>query len=267
MLDELYRIVHRRLLASPGIVVLLVVLVLLYDVGGAVRVIAQMVAVLLANLVGGGNHEAVASVLWRTLPLALAAAGVTFAACNRWLQFDSLHAYVWMALIVLTGAVVGNACYERCRSAVVVGTTVPMTASTTSPPVRRSALTAATIRQTRSPTRTYPRSVAAVPVPPTAWQRLNNVQWLRKPNLSRRPEPILPLNVVPKGSGIYGSVAAAVNQLLGYLVAYEPRLFLASLVTGSFVGWRIQHKVAAAHVVVTGDFHGNAARETEKRAA
>ena len=38
-------------------------------------------------------------------------------------------------------------------------------------------------------------------------------------------------------SGIPGIAAKAINQLLGFLVAYQPRLFLAAVVAGSWVGW------------------------------
>jgi hypothetical protein len=108
---------------------------------------------------------------------------------------------------------------------------------------------------------------AVVPAPPTAWQRLTAIDWLMKPDLSRQPQSVEPLRVMPKGRGIYGGVGSAINQLLGYLVAYEPRLFLASIVAGSFVGWRLQRRVAVAHVVMSGELMQLPDSETKTMAA
>lgn len=251
MFESAYEKIRQRLHVPPGIVVLIVVLVLLYGFTGAVMAVFDMAMTLLAALVGGGDHDVVGSVLWRTLPLAIAAAGVTFAMCNRWLTPGSLNSYIGMAMIVLSGAIVGNACYERCGSRSVVIASEPDVNAAMPTPVGLADDSALPLVQSLQLTPTV--KVAAAPAPPNAWQRLAAINWLGKPDLSRDPQPVEPLRVVPKGPGIYGGVGGAINQLLGYLVDYEPRLFLASIFVGSFVGWRLQRRVAIAHAVVAGD--------------
>ncbi|MEM6330102.1 MAG: hypothetical protein AAF790_07630 [Planctomycetota bacterium] len=58
------------------------------------------------------------------------------------------------------------------------------------------------------------------------------------------PAAVAPLPVLPKANGVMGIVAAAINQLLGYLAAYRPRVFAASLLAGGYVGWSWQRRIA-----------------------
>lgn len=262
MFESAYDKIREQLHIPPGIVVLLVVLVLLYGFTGAAMAVLDMVMALLAALVGGGDHDVVGSVLWRTLPLAISAAGVTFALCNRWLSPNSLNSYIGMAMIVLSGAIVGNACYERCGSQTTVLIVDAEVDATAPIPVGLPSQASPSLVQAYEVTPTI--SAVAVAAPPNAWQRLTSISWLGKPDLSRDPKPVQPLQVVPKGPGIYGGVGGALNQLLGYLVDYEPRLFLASIVAGSFVGWRLQRRVAIAHAVVAGDLSELSKHEKRK---
>lgn len=288
-IDTLADQIRQRLHVPPGVVVLLVVLVLLYGFSGAVTVLGELIMSLLAAMVGGGDHEAVTGVLWRTLPLAIAAAGITFTLTNRWLHIDSMTSWVWMALIVLFAAVIGNAAHDavasRATSVPQVPSSLPVGIATfqlKSEPSNN--LASVQVGQETSKARqqslsmphnsTIARPVAGVLVASpqltkkqTAWQRLVNIEWLKAPDLSRSPKPVEPLPVVPKGPGIYGGVGGAINQLLGYLVDYEPRLFLASIIAGGFVGWRVQRKVAIANAVVSGDFSELSEREVKKLAA
>lgn len=266
MIERLYAWIRERLHVPPSLVVLVVVLVLLYDVGGALAAVREMVVTLLATLVGGGDHDVVGSVLWRTLPLAISAAGVTFAVLNRWLDPQSINSYVWMAMIVLAGAIVGNAAYEKFGSRAVV---LAADSSEVAPELEPIGLPntqlqpiGVTLIDLSKPQSTF--RIAAVPVKQTAWQRLTSIRWLAKPDLSRTPQPVEPLRVIPKGPGIYGGVGGAVNQLLGYLVDYEPRLFLASILVGGFAGWRLQRRVAVAHAVVAGDLSDLSKRERKQ---
>lgn len=271
MLGRIYETIRERLHVPPSLVVLLVVLVLLYDLGGALAAVWQMVMMLLATLIGGGDHDVVASVLWRTLPLAIAAAGVTFALLNHWLDPQSINSYIVMAMIVLAGAIVGNAAYERFGSRTVVLAVQAASEANEPMPIglprsklqpvgsQRPGATLAELSQPQPTTNS-----ATVSVEQTAWQRLTSIRWFAKPDLSRPPQPVQPLKVIPKGPGIYGGVGGAINQLLGYLVDYEPRLFVASILVGGFAGWRLQRRVAVAHAVVAGNLTELSTHERKK---
>lgn len=262
-----YNTVRRWLRSSPGLVLLFVVLVLLYDVGGAMQVLGEMMMTLLATLVGGGDHQAVSGVLWRTLPLALAAVGVAYAACSGWLELDCLHSYVWMAFIVMAGAIVGNACHElqTSRPATSVSHPTDSAAGNSSLHASTSSESSGDVPGSRS---VGPRAgVEVAPPPATAWQRLSAIRWLQKPDLNRRPRPVEPLRLLPEGSGIFGVVGGAMNQLLGYLVEYEPRLFLASLLAGGFAGWRLHGQVAFAHAAVAGQVADAPRPDVQQKAA
>ena len=69
-------------------------------------------------------------------------------------------------------------------------------------------------------------------------EQLRQIDWLAQPDLSKAPpREIEPLALLPQASGVPGAAARAINQLLAYFVAYQPRLFLAAMVAGSWVGW------------------------------
>jgi hypothetical protein len=46
--------------------------------------------------------------------------------------------------------------------------------------------------------------------------------------------------LVPESESLPGLVSRAINQLLGYFVVYRPRLFLAAVLLGAYVGWSWQ---------------------------
>ena len=72
---------------------------------------------------------------------------------------------------------------------------------------------------------------------PEVCSRLN---W-DPPTFQSQPDRIKPVPAVPRTGGIFSVVALALNQLLGYLVAYQPRLFCAAILGGGWLGW-IWHK-------------------------
>ena len=49
--------------------------------------------------------------------------------------------------------------------------------------------------------------------------------------------------MIPEMNGVMGLVVQALNQLMGYLVAYQPRLFLAAIVAGSWSGWSLHRRL------------------------
>lgn len=197
----------------PGLVVLLVVLVLLRGFGGAWETVCVQVRTLAASLLGG--PDTVGAVVWHTLPLGLAAAGIAFAVAAGWMRFESFGSVVAAALIVLGAAFVGG----ELRSMAI-----------------EPAASLATIQGPIV-------GAIARPTEPPPEKRLAGVDWLAEPRLEEAPARIEPLALMPEASGVLGFVCRAVNQLLGYLVAYNPRLLLASLLAGGYVGWSWQRRL------------------------
>ncbi|MCA9175044.1 MAG: hypothetical protein KDB14_11230 [Planctomycetales bacterium] len=87
----------------------------------------------------------------------------------------------------------------------------------------------------------------AISPAPNDYQRLTEIHWLAPPDLKRSPPGnIEPLRILPKLSGMLGLISLAINQLLAYLVAYQPRLFLAALLVGGWTGWKWHQHLDAA---------------------
>ena len=64
------------------------------------------------------------------------------------------------------------------------------------------------------------------------------VDWFGPPDLKRNPpRKIAPLQLIPEPGGVLGLLARAVNLLLAYFVSYQPRLFLAAVLAGGWIGW------------------------------
>ena len=78
----------------------------------------------------------------------------------------------------------------------------------------------------------------------SAWQQLSEIDWFAVPDLKTvRQREIEPLEIVPKFSGIAALISGTINQVLGFLVAYQPRLFLAAIIAGSWLGWTWHRKL------------------------
>ena len=99
-------------------------------------------------------------------------------------------------------------------------------------------------------------------------QRLSEIEWFAEPNLENAPPAkIAPLALFPQVDGILGIPLMAVNQLLGYLVAYRPRLFLAAIVAGSWIGWSWQRRLARWRAQVTECGYGGLLGDDKRTAA
>lgn len=260
-----------RLLPAGG--VLLTVLVLLHGVEGTVVALARLAVEFAGSLLGGGDASVVGGVFWRTLPLALSAAAVTFAVRSGWLHLTHWHSYFAIALIIMAGAIVGNAVHEElyARQPIIsVGQIDPPREgeSLVSHALRTGNLIGgddSKLRALGTPLETPPAEPGSSASPlmtlgdgtaigiDTSVGEPKRLSWLAPPDLSLRPEPVQPLFEVEKGQGFAGLVLGVVSQLLGYLFAYQPRLFLASVLAGGYLGWRLQRRFTTVHALVTGD--------------
>ena len=63
----------------------------------------------------------------------------------------------------------------------------------------------------------------------------------------RWPDRVARVALLPEGGSWFGVVGQGVNQLLGYLVFYRPRLFLAALLAGGYLGWALNRRYEWAH--------------------
>lgn len=228
--------------ALPGVMVFVTVLVLLRGFEGTAGAIRLQVSTFAKSFLGGGDE--LIHVLLHTLPLAAAAGIAAFAISSRWLKFDSGWSIVALAGIVLAGAALGgllrglvpNQARPEVHAELLVGQPVNTSANGPTDKVEPSGLRELGASQLS----THQSALIGVLKKP----KLSDIDWLAEPNLDKAPSGhIPPLDLFPKVGGVPGVVLMAANQLLGYLVAYQPRLFLAAIVAGSWIGWSWQRRL------------------------
>ncbi len=280
--EKLYN--RRRFL--PGIAVLLTVLLLMHGFHGTVTALVMVAGHFLASLVGGGDMAIVGSVLWRTLPLALSAAVITFAIRSEWLHLTHGWSYLWMLAIVAGGAIVGNAVHETMlerRGIISVGAIDPPRDAESL--IDHAIRTGNLVGADDSKIRALAEGSGArgqggeVPTPfivlddgttigiDTSAPEPKRLSWFAPPDLSQPPGPVEPLFEVPKGQGMVGIILGAISQLLGYLFAYQPRMFFAAILAGSYIGYRVQQRFATVKAVVTGDLSDLSTSQIHRLAA
>lgn len=228
----------------PGLIVLVVVLVLLRGVGGTIDALRLQLVTLANSFLGTG--DGLVPVLLQTLPLALAAGCCMFLIARRILTFESFGSVVGMAVIILTGASTGGVLIDLLPATSNVD---PQIYDVALNPLREAAN-----QPTRNPKSPITLSIAsplsaqsqiAVAKPQSQPQgQLAAIDWWAEPDISRIPKgTVEPLDVIPEVNGVMGLVVQALNQLMGYLVAYQPRLFLAAIVAGSWSGWSLHRRL------------------------
>jgi hypothetical protein len=239
---------------------------------GTVSALVMIATHFLASLVGGGDLAIVTSVLWRTLPLALSAAIITFAIRSEWLHLTHGWSYLWMLAIVTGGAIVGNAVHETMleRDGNLVGADDSKI---------RALGEGAGDRELGSEVGGQGPEAGATTLAPVATladgtkigvgsvREPRKLSWFAPPDLSQPPGPVAPLFEVEKGQGIVGIILGAISQLLGYLFAYQPRMFFAAILAGSYIGYRIQQRFATVKAVVTGDLSDLSTSQIHRLAA
>lgn len=269
----------------PGLTVLLVVMLLLRGFAGTLEAAKLQTLTLLTSFLGAG--EGLGGVIIHTLPLAIAAAVVTFAITARMITFESPMSCVAVALIVLAGTSVGGvfrdtvtrltpadddendtviALAEKQPPQPLVGR--PADNSTNNLPIhiglesdmdpplltrigksKSEVLFGASLSRIDKPILANLSTVTPLPKKlRSPLQRLREIDWFAQPNLDKKPPRVIePLHVLPEISGLHGVPLKAVNQILGYLVAYQPRLFLAAIIAGSWVGWSCRRRLEKLH--------------------
>ena len=198
----------------PAILVAFLVMIILKGFGGASKGIVDQLSLFAASFLDDGSND-IASVLWRTAPLAFSVAVITFAGARRWLKLDVVGIVVG-AVIIIGGARLGDALTTPNQVTVATGIT------TQNDPMEISGLV---IPQSDLP----PHLAKVISQPIHLSQDV--------PELPPGAAPP-PVQLLPQIGGWPGQVFAAINQLIGYFQHYQPRLFLAALIVGAYLGWR-----------------------------
>jgi len=79
------------------------------------------------------------------------------------------------------------------------------------------------------------------------------------PSHHRWDEQVPRVDLIPEPDTMIGLVARAINQMIGYFVVYRPRLFLAAVLLGAYIGWSWQPYFQALRSLVEKRIRANAA--------
>lgn len=262
--------------------VLLVVMLLLRGVQGTAEAIQMQAGVLVTCVFGHGDD--VAGVIVHTLPLALAAAFVTFAVASGKLEFDSMWSVILLACMVLLGTSVGGLLRSVLPEPELDETL--LTEQSSDEPSRvgvaplppdvdtfsqglpnelgiRADSLASGITAELGVVASAEKALLQIASPKqdlSPIDQLRQIDWFAKPELAKaRTHEIRSLNLLPKSTGVIGLITKTINQILGFLIAYQPRLFCAAVIAGSWLGWSWHKKLKSLHERVV----ENAERDSE----
>lgn len=274
---SIVRILFRRsgrtfLKHLPNIAVVAIVLFLLRGVEGTLDGIRAQFAALTASFLGTG--EGTGDVILYTLPLASAAGTTAFLIGRRVLTFESFSTVLVVACIIVAGASFGGilrgllphqsvpvdaATFDNAmqplRNALVPendanangdGEIKPVSLAVVNERPSLSELAIPTEADRLSLSSRLPIGIANAnsSTEPSALEQLSDVDWLGQPDLSKIPRgEVRPLPLLPATDGTLGIVVRAVNQIFGYLTAYQLRLFLAAVIAGSWAGWTLHKRM------------------------
>jgi hypothetical protein len=74
-----------------------------------------------------------------------------------------------------------------------------------------------------------------------AFAKLSDVQASATDGSHHRWTASVPrVALIPEPESVLGLIARAINQLVGYFVIYRPRLFIAAILLGLYIGWSWQ---------------------------
>ncbi len=254
--------------AIPHLLVMLTVMVLLVGVEGTFKAIQSQAMTLIKSFFGG--EDVLMQVLLHTLPLAIAVAIATFSFAQGWLKLENVSSFVFLAGMVIAGAWIGGIMMDAFpmpanavakteatkdqgragESAKIAG--VPTSAGST--PDSSNTWQEIPIGNLVKQKKFAPViSAGVIGIPERAkvtveskpslqsssgpLTQLKQMDWLAAPDLKNRSRKVKRLALLPESRSIFGIIAFAINQLLGYLIAYQPRLFLAAVLVGGWTGW------------------------------
>lgn len=234
--------------AVPGALIFVVVLLLLRGYHGTVYALERQGSMLLESFLGG--PDALVPLLLHTLPLAIAAAVAAFSIAAGWIRFESIWSIVSLGVIVVVGTTLGGFLRNLVphTPANDVAAVEGLGLLTTAGELPGDQIVPMSVPETGTGLQL---AVQARPGPLEAtakrsvWTQLGKIDVFAPPDLTKPPpSDIKPVPLIPEINGVFRIVGLAINQLLGFVVAYQPRLFLAAVLAGSWTGWRWQRRLA-----------------------
>lgn len=255
----------------PALSVLVCVLFLLRGWSGLTDAV-QLQATAIAHALFG-TADGVGTVFIATLPLALSAAVAAFCMAERWLTFESFGSVIALALIILCGTAAGaalrstvqpvssaklnaevaDAAVQPLRESINKAVSEPLSVANN----RRSASRLTEHDQTDLRANltddSQPKTGTSVTAPqpwPTSWWDVPDINRLAT-------APVLDVHWFPEPNGQLKPVGQAANVLLSYLATYQPRLFLAAVIAGGWIGLSCQRRWHQAVVRSTIDENGS----------
>jgi hypothetical protein len=224
--------------AVPSGLVFIAVMLLLRGYDGTVDALRQQVLLFAHSFCGG--EDGMMPLLLHTLPLAIAAAVSAFGMAAGWIRFESVWSMVVLGVIVIGGAAVSGVLHGHSLPA-------PKTVRQIdhSPIVMHGTISNTIVQSTREPPKSSTAGLTTAQPQESAVQQLARVDLTAVPDLNTPPPArIEPLDLLPQMGGVLGIMTMAINQLLAFVVAYQPRVFVAAVLAGSWTGWKWQRRLA-----------------------
>ncbi len=237
-----------------GLVVLIAVALLLQGPVGAFEALWGYTADLVGALFGG--EELFWEVLCQTAPLAFAAGAITMAYRSGWMTFSSPASLVAASMLVMSGTWFGG----ELRSILAKKRSI-VDADVNVIPISARGETRVLLSDQSLADQSL-ADLGALQIDPEAVEmdsaqldsaelesisvaeaiaKLSKLQASATDTSHHRWTQRVPrVMLMPESSSAWGLVAKAINQLLGYFVVYRPRLFLAAILLGSYLGWSWQ---------------------------
>lgn len=196
-----------------------------------------------------GGEDLLLQVLCQTAPLSLAVSAIVFSFRCGWFSLASPVSVIASSALVLAGTWVGGELRSTMSSKLVM-----MHSETTDAPTAAKMLPVSARGKTRvwlsnqSPLNPIGKSAESESDSASdtisvaqAFAILSDFQTVATDGSHHRwNQPVPRIELIPESGASGGLVAKAVNQLLGYFVIYRPRLFLAAILLGGYIGWSWQ---------------------------
>ncbi len=196
-----------------------------------------------------GGEDLLLQVLCQTAPLSLAVSAIVFSFRCGWFTLSSPLSVFASSVLLLSGTWIGG----ELRSTMSSVTALVQSAATDSPtakallPVSARGETPVWLsdhslsKMSEASEDAESDSASDTISVAQAFAILSDFQTVATDGSHHRwNQPVPKVALIPESESLWGFVAKAINQLLGYFVIYRPRLFLAAILLGSYIGWSWQ---------------------------
>lgn len=208
-----------------GLLVFIIVAFLLKGPAGALNAFWQYTKSLLVSLVGG--EDLLIEVLCQTFPLTLSGAMIAFAFRGGWLSYRSTTSVAFCSAVIVAATWFGG----LARQSIV-------TREVASPLfVGESSVTVVSLRELSVARDDFQENLndECITVG-EALKEISDNNAIDENRIADRQAVVPRVRLLPESGGIPGTIGRALNQLVGYCVFYGPRLFLAAMVLGIYIG-------------------------------